>query len=443
MKRSIPVILGLSLVLSAMLARAIQAGSVELTSLSMSASPGGSPVREFPAGTRLVYAVFRYWDMNGETVWLRVTDPVGGEILNVTMPLQGSGIYSVPVTYPGQPFPPGSYTTTLRFGAQDWAVVWRVQAEILPTPTPVPLPSLRIQPLAVELMALQGISRPRPRSLLVDNQGTGLLIWQATVDASWLRLIPASGGAPSLLRVAADAEGLPGARYQSRIIINGLAGTLNSPQVVDVALNMVAPPNTATAEIRPITTTLGWVSSREPAGSHVGGPDIRAGTLGGTRFIGLIQFDLSPVPTDTAIYAAALELSGRETVSRGPSGQWAVRLVQSTPYEVGATPTYTDVVSAQTLAGLQPISKPEELRPGLRNYYHLQPDQLVILQDQVATGIATFVVDGSGDGDEGLFVWHSGNEPGLEALAPILRINYSTSPPPPIPTPIPVNTAYP
>ncbi|OGO43595.1 MAG: hypothetical protein A2Z04_05815 [Chloroflexi bacterium RBG_16_57_9] len=446
MLRSLFLILSLLVLLYVGLAGMAQAGDVVFPSLYMSASPGGSQLNDFPANTRNIYANFSYRDMRDELITLQVLNRRGHEYFKEDLTITGTGQISVSVTRQGQTFEVGLYNTILRYAGQSETVVWTIGGVDAPIPTALPPASLRVQPPQVELTAFQGALNPSPRGVFITNQGEGLLLWRAAVDTSWLRINPASSGAPSVMRIGANTTGLPGASYPGalywgRIAIDAQSGALNSPQVVDVALKVIAPDSTELAEIRPITRTLGWVSSNEPAGNHFGGPDIRAGTLGSSRFLGVAQFSLPKVPTDTAIYAAALELTGREVISSTTTGQWVVHLVESNQNEVWATRTYTDVATAHVLATLAPSTGSADLRPGLRNFYHLEPDQLHRMQDQMTKGIVTFVIEGIGQGGDSLFAWHTGNAPETSLQAPLLRINYGL--PTPTPTITPTMTSTP
>jgi len=426
-----------------------QAGDVIFPSLYMSASPGGTPLNDFPANTRNIYANFSYRDMRGdEPITLQVLNRRGHEYFKEDLRVTGTGQLSVSVTRQGQPFEIGLYNTILRYAGQSETVVWTIGGVDAPIPTALPPASLRVQPPQVELTAFQGALNPNPRGVFITNQGEGLLLWRAAVDTSWLRISPVSSGAPSVMRIGANTTGLPGARYPGalywgRIVIDAQSGALNSPQVVNVALRVIAPDSTELAEIRPITRTLGWVSSNEPSGNHFGGPDIRAGTLDSSRFLGVAQFALPNVPTDTAVYAAALELTGREVISSTTTGQWVVHLVESNQDEVWATRTYTDVVAAHVLATLAPSTDSSDLRPGLRNFYHLEPDQLHWMQTQMTKGIATFVIEGIAQSGDNLFAWHTGNDPETSLQAPLLRINYGPPPSTPTPTITPTMTMTP
>ncbi len=72
----------------------------------------------------------------------------------------------------------------------------------------------------------------------IANVGGGALKWAATKSASWLKVSPTTGTAPSTLKVWADVTNLSkGNTYVARIKISA-TGATNSPQTVTVYMTM-------------------------------------------------------------------------------------------------------------------------------------------------------------------------------------------------------------
>ena len=91
---------------------------------------------------------------------------------------------------------------------------------------------------------------PAPaQRLSILNSGQGTMSWTATAQTAtgaWLRVNPATGtsgafsGAPTQTTLSTDASGLPPGRYYGKITITA-PDAANSPQVVSVVLNVLAP----------------------------------------------------------------------------------------------------------------------------------------------------------------------------------------------------------
>jgi PKD repeat protein len=69
--------------------------------------------------------------------------------------------------------------------------------------------------------------------LSISNTGGGTLNWTATKDATWLRISPKSGAAPSTMAVWVNATGVPPGSYYGHITVSA-PGATNSPQMVTV-----------------------------------------------------------------------------------------------------------------------------------------------------------------------------------------------------------------
>ncbi|MBN1891122.1 MAG: DUF11 domain-containing protein [Thermoflexales bacterium] len=101
-------------------------------------------------------------------------------------------------------------------------------------------PALSVSPQAF-FYAMQVGDPARQDSIFIGNTGGGTLTWNASDDAVWLSVSPASGGAPGSLALTVDPAGLPAGAYAGRVTISA-PGALHSPQVVTVSLTLEAPP---------------------------------------------------------------------------------------------------------------------------------------------------------------------------------------------------------
>ena len=105
-------------------------GPGEITNLHMSLSPDGLPKTEFIEGTRTVWAVFDYANMEGNEVGIDVYKEEGGQadVISTGVSLTGSGTKAISVThYLVAGFPPGPYRThVVRDGFVDGIESWSV-----------------------------------------------------------------------------------------------------------------------------------------------------------------------------------------------------------------------------------------------------------------------------------------------------------------------------
>lgn len=125
---------------------------------------------------------------------------------------------------------PGNADTT----DQDFAlVVYNATAGAPPPPT------IGVSPSSFTFTATEGGSNPASQTLSISNTGGGTLNWDATSNAGWLGVSPASGTAPSTTTVSANISGLTAGTYNGSITVNS-AGATNTPVSVPVTLTVNA-----------------------------------------------------------------------------------------------------------------------------------------------------------------------------------------------------------
>lgn len=426
-------------------------GASGIRNFRMSDAPDGPALTDFPTGTETVYVVFDYVDLAvEETVRVRVYNYDGEVLFDQTDTYSGSGTASIAVSSEDGPFSDGPYVTTLYFagGYMSEALEWTVGGTTLPpTPTPLPPMTLQIEPASLAFEAAQGGPNPEAQRLIITNAGGGFLVWRASKDASWLRIRPTFGAAPSLVRVSANIAGLPAGIYQGHITISGDTIALNSPQTIDVTLTISPPQGSTTVALTPASTAVGWVVSSEATGNHFGEEDIRAGVYGGEVYYGAVQFDLSTVPPDAQINAASVAFTGRSGEFLGDGGFWRLRLLDASVDDDWVTHVYTDIHEAPATETIPPPLSSADLGPGVVNIFIFTDPQLDILESRLANEVISFRLDGpTADGDgfilgdsggDNLFIWDSGYDAQGLGAKPVLRINYTWPPPPPAPSPTP------
>jgi hypothetical protein len=117
---------------------------------------------QFPSGTSVVYAIFEYADMTGESIKVRVYDNYGSILLEEDREYTGSGTDAVETTTSEGYFPDGRYVTNFYQGEYlARTVIWEVGEPVAqPTPTPTTTASTassvvdRVKDLAVPAAAV-------------------------------------------------------------------------------------------------------------------------------------------------------------------------------------------------------------------------------------------------------------------------------------------------
>ncbi len=135
MKRLVPIAIALSLtILLASIAMA-QGG---VSTAHLSDTPDGPAMTQFPSGTTVVYAIFEYADMTGESIKVRVYDNYGSILSEQPQEYTGSGTESVATTTSDGYFPDGRYVTNFYLGEYvSRTIIWEVGEPVAkPVATP-------------------------------------------------------------------------------------------------------------------------------------------------------------------------------------------------------------------------------------------------------------------------------------------------------------------
>jgi hypothetical protein len=438
MRRIILGAMGLAFMLGFLLFGGVGASGIK--NFRMSDAPDGPALTDFPSGTGTVYVVFDYLDLAEETIRVRVYNHDGIVLFDRTDTHSGSGTASIAIPGYDGLFPDGPYVTTLYFasGYLSKALEWTVGGtDQPPMPTPSSPTTLQVEPTSLAFEAPQGDPNPPAQKVVITNVGGGLLVWEASKDAAWLRLRPSSGIDPALLRVSANVEGLPAGTYEGHITISGGPDVLNSPQTVSVTLTVSPPQGSFTTAITPLSTDVGWVVSSEMTGNHFGEEDLRAGFYSGEVYYVAVQFDLSSVPPQAQINAASVEFTGRAAEFLNEGGFWRLALLEASVDEEWATHVYADIHEAPVVETIPPPLGSADLDTGVLNVFVFTADQLAVLEARLANEAVSFRLGGpTGEGggfllsdgvvgEDDLSIWHSGYDAEGAGAKPVLRINYT------------------
>lgn len=144
MKRLVPIAIALSLTI--LLASIAMAQKPSLANGHLSDAPDGPAMTQFPSGTAVVYAIFDYADMAGETITVRVYPDYYAILFEQTKAYTGSGTESVATALEEGAFPDGRYVTNFYLGGYvARTIIWDVGEPVArPVATPTTSPIAKV-----------------------------------------------------------------------------------------------------------------------------------------------------------------------------------------------------------------------------------------------------------------------------------------------------------
>jgi hypothetical protein len=121
-----------------LLANVAVAQKPSLVNAHLSDTPDGPAMTQFPSGTAVVYAIFDYADMAGETITVRVYPDYYAILFEQTKAYTGAGTESVVTELDEEAFPDGQYATNFYIGGYlARTILWDVGAPpAMPVATP-------------------------------------------------------------------------------------------------------------------------------------------------------------------------------------------------------------------------------------------------------------------------------------------------------------------
>ncbi|HNT75065.1 MAG TPA: hypothetical protein PKH77_08610, partial [Anaerolineae bacterium] len=206
---------------------------------AMAGGPAPAPhvvnIRNLGAGS-LTYTVAE------ECPWL---DVVGANPSSVSASALQSVTLALNNAYAG--LAPGVYTTTVTVTSDSLGSPQTANVELLIYPRARLALSTRTMPFN----AFTETGAPAMQHLFVKNDGGGVVDWTATPSGAWLRTSGAlSGRAPGAFQVGADIAGLDLGLHDAHITVAAGAGVEDSPQTVDVTLNVDTARRMALSKLR-------------------------------------------------------------------------------------------------------------------------------------------------------------------------------------------------
>lgn len=168
-----------------------------------------------------------------------------------------------------------------------------------------------------------------------------------------------------------------------------------------------APADGQVLSLVPDPDFTGWVANNEPE-AHWGDPNLFAGTLEGTTYSTIVQFDLNNLPPGTQVLFAALELTGRDARRLAEGGEWSVEILDPQGMQEARKLNGAELIAAPALGTLSEHLGAADLGQGKINRFVLDEAQLKLLEQQFAQGRAAFRIVGSANDGGGVFGWEAG-----------------------------------
>lgn len=267
-----------------------------------------------------------------------------------------------------------------------------------------------------------------------------LVIWQL----SRVLAAPATPAPLAEVATATPTADVPAAMPTPDPQFTAVAATESAATPVVRILNEEAATPTVAAgdvfyNLTPEGTAVGWVTSSEARGNHLGDSFLHTGTVQGDIFHGVLQFDLARVPRGAPIRYAVLTLTGLDDtrLDRASSDSWQLRWLAPEINEDWSRQTFQSIHNAPVQQTILPALRAEELAPFAVNQFTFDQAQLDLLQQALidAQNLIAFRLDGPEGGADNMFTWDSGFGPATRQNTPALWL--VTGPPPATPPPVP------
>ncbi len=171
--------------------------------------------------------------------------------------------------------------------------------------------------------------------------------------------------------------------------------------------------------LKPAAGDIGWLTSGDERGNHLGDSFVYSGSFDGEIYVGAFQFDLSAVPRGASISHAFIQMTGLREDRLGrkidqPGGAWLLRWLDSGIDTSWRRHGFQDVFNTTVQETLSPAVNDQDLALNKTNIFSFSPAQLQSLEQflvdsQLST--LSFRLDGPLVGGDNLFAWDSGHGP--------------------------------
>lgn len=249
-----------------------------------------------------------------------------------------------------------------------------------------------------------------------------------TVTTTALTALPTEAAALATSEVTATATDTPSATPSPALRV---VEELPTPTVTG---------NNVFYNIAPDAAAVGWVSSNEARGNHLGDSFLHVGSVQNDIFHSVLQFNLERIPRGAPVLWVGLALTGLddERLDRASNETWQLRWLEAAVNKDWGRQTFQTIHNARIEQTILPVVRQDEMAPFAINQFVFDEAQRSLLQQALIDNqrLMAFRLDGPEGGADNLFTWDSGFGPATAGNKPALWIVTGPAPatPPPIPT---------
>ena len=259
------------------------------TSLSFTAQQGGgNPATKTLAISNTGGGTLS-WSANDSTTWLSLS------------PASGTGTGTVTVSVTTGTFTAGSYSGTVMLSANGASSVI-VPVTFTVTTAPLP-PAIGASPASFSFTAQAG-ANPTAQTLTISNTGNGTLSWNASDNAAWLTLSPASAAGNGPVTLTVTTATLTAGSYSGLITLTAPGATAVTVPVALTVTTAPVPPAIGTSP-----TSLSFTAQQ--GGGNPATKTLAISNTGG----GTLSWSASPSTTWLAVSPAAGTGNGAVSVN--------------------------------------------------------------------------------------------------------------------------------
>lgn len=260
------------------------------TSFSFTATQGGSNPANQVLSISNTGGGTLTWSASDNAAWLTLS------------PTSSTGNGTVTVTATLGTLTTGTYNGMITLTATGTSPV-SVPVIFTVTAAPVP-PAIGASPTSLSFAATQGGANPATQTLTISNTGNGTLNWNASDNAAWLTLSPASGTGNGSVTLSVTTGTLAAGSYSGLITLSATGATTVT---VPMTLTVTAAPVPPAIGASPISLSF---AAQQGGGNPIAQTVSISNTGGGT-----LSWSASPNTTWLAVSPASGTGNGAVTVS--------------------------------------------------------------------------------------------------------------------------------
>lgn len=170
-------------------------------------------------------------------------------------------------------------------------------------------PVIGLAPVALSFSGAAGGANPAAQTISVSNTGGGTLSWNASDNASWLTLTPASGTNAGTMNVSVNMAGLAAGTYNAAVTVTATGATTKT---IPVSLTVTAASTTPAIGLSQASLSFsGTAGGSNPSTQTFSVSNTGGGTLSWSATDNAAWLTISPASgTNSGSISASVNLSG-------------------------------------------------------------------------------------------------------------------------------------